>query len=102
MNHNNMGDSDFPSYITYEEICFSSSKNYCICFVDIVGSTEEVSRIYDAEKIRKYYSIFLNSMAIIVRNFGAKIVKNVGDSIIFYFPESLDSTNKDTWTDILD
>jgi len=102
MNNNNAQDSDFPSNIPYEEVCFSSSGNYCVCFVDVVHSTEEVARIYDAVKVRKYYSIFLNSMAAIVRNFSAKIVKNVGDSLIFYFPESLDSTNKDTWKDILD
>lgn len=102
MNNNNDQDSDFPSNIPYEEVCFSSSGNYCVCYVDMVNSTKEVACIYDAVKVRKYYSIFLNSMAAIVRNFHAKIVKNVGDSLIFYFPESLDSTNKDTWKDILD
>lgn len=102
MTYTNTQDSDFPSNIPYEEVCFSSSENYCICYVDIVNSTQEVSCIYDTVKVRKYYSIFLNSMAAIVRNFGAKIVKNVGDSLIFYFPESPDSTNKDTWKDILD
>ena len=95
-------DTAFPHHIPYEEICFSSSRNYCVCFVDLVRSTQDVSQIYDTAKVRKYYSIFLNSMAAISRNFNAKIVKNVGDSLIFYFPESLDSTNKDTWKDILD
>jgi two-component system response regulator ChvI len=102
MNNNNVNDSDFPSNIPYEEISFSASGNYCVCYIDIVNSTEEVRRINDTTKVRKYYSIFLNSMAVIVRNFDAKIVKNVGDSLIFYFPESRDSTNKDTWKDILD
>lgn len=103
MNNNIIGQNcDFPSNIPYEEVCFSSSGNYCVCYVDIVNSTKEVSSIYDTIKVRKYYSIFLNSMAAIVRNFSAKIVKNVGDSLIFYFPESLDSINKDEWKDILD
>lgn len=101
MSHETYNKESTPD-IPYEEVCFSSSGSYCVCYVDIVNSTEEVSKIYNTEKVRKYYSIFLNSMAAISRNFGAKIVKNVGDSIIFYFPESLDSTNKDTWTDILD
>lgn len=101
MNHNEY-DIEFPNNIPYEEIHFSSSGNYCVCFVDVVHSTEEVAKIFNAAKVRKYYSIFLNSMAVISRNFGAKIVKNVGDSIIFYFPESLDSTDKEEWKDILD
>ena len=102
MTSNIAQDLNFPFNIPYEEVCFSSSGNYCICYVDIVNSTKEVSQIYDAIKVRKYYSVFLNSMAAIVRNFGAKIVKNVGDSLIFYFPESLYCTNKDTLEDVLD
>lgn len=99
---NDEHDIEFPNNIPYEEIHFSSSGNYCVCFVDVVHSTEEVSKIFSATKVRKYYSIFLNSMAVISRSFGAKIVKNVGDSIIFYFPESSDSTDKEEWDDILD
>lgn len=95
-------ESEFTSDIPYEEVRFLSSGSYCVCFVDLVQSTQEISKIYDTDKIRKYYSIFLNSLAVIARNFGAKIVKNVGDSLIIYFPDSLDSTNKDTWSDILD
>jgi hypothetical protein len=36
------------------------------------------SSINNPEKVRKYYEIFLNTMAAIGRNFGAKIIKNVG------------------------
>jgi CheY-like chemotaxis protein/class 3 adenylate cyclase len=93
---------EFPRDIPYDEVSFSSSRSYCVCCADIVRSTQAVSYIYNAAKVRKYYSIFLNSVAAIARNFGAKIIKNVGDSLIFYFPESQDSTDKDTWTDILD
>ncbi len=95
-------DTLFPNSLPYEEVRFLSSGNYCVCFVDLVQSTQEISQIYDAAKVRKYYSVFLNSMAAISRNFNAKVVKNVGDSLIFYFPESSDSVNKDTWKDILD
>ena len=40
----------------------------------------------------RYYSIFLNSMAAIARGYGAKIIKNVGDSLIYYFPETSNVT----------
>jgi class 3 adenylate cyclase len=35
--------------------------------------------------LSRYYEIFLNGIAHIVENFGAKIVKNAGDALIFYF-----------------
>jgi two-component system response regulator ChvI len=73
-----------------EEISFTRSQNYCISFVDIVNSTQVTSNIESPEKVRKYYEIFLNTMATIARNYGAKIVKNVGDCLIFYFPETSD------------
>lgn len=43
-------------------------------------------------KLAKYYPVFLNSMlTTIARNFGAKIIKNAGDCLIFYFPQTSDS-----------
>ena len=44
-------------------------------------------------ELDKYYSTFLNAMATIVRNFGGKIIKNAGDDLIFYFPDTADSSN---------
>jgi hypothetical protein len=72
-----------------EEISFSrKSQNYCVCFVSMVDSIEITFEIKDAEKIRRYYSIFINTMAAIARNFSAKIIKNTGTSLIYYFPKT--------------
>ncbi len=73
-----------------EEISFTGiSKNCCISFIDIVDSTRiTTTEINDAEKIRKYYSIFINTMAAIMRDFNATIIKNTGDSLLYYFPET--------------
>lgn len=79
-----------PSSSPDEEISFIRSQNYCVSFVDIVNSTQVTSSIENPEKVRKYYEIFINTMAAIARNYGAKIVKNVGDCLIFYFPETSD------------
>ena len=74
-----------------EEISFETrSESYCVCIVDIVDSTRITSRISDPKGIMRYYSIFLNSMAAIARGYGARIIKNVGDSLIYYFPETSD------------
>jgi CheY-like chemotaxis protein len=86
-----------------EEISFSSkSENYCVSFVDIVNSTNITAQISHTEKIGKYYSIFINTMATLARNYGAKITKNAGDSLIYYFPKTADSTNKAAFIDVIE
>ena len=76
-----------------EEIQFTgNAHNCCVCFIDVVDSTKITSiEITDPEKIKKFYSIFINTMAVIARNFGANIVKTTGDSLIYYFPQTVDS-----------
>jgi class 3 adenylate cyclase len=77
-----------------EEISFSGQRfNYCIGFIDMMNSTKIASGLAGTE-ISRYYSIFLNAMATIVSNFGAKIIKNAGDALIYYFPKTSDINNK--------
>ena len=78
-----------------EEISFTGdSQNCCVSFVDIVDSTRITTvEIKKPEKIQRYYSIFINTMAAIARDFGANVIKNTGDSLIYYFPRTSDSTN---------
>jgi two-component system, OmpR family, response regulator ChvI len=93
----NSGSNDNQSIfnLASEEICFlAHSENYCVCFVDMVNSTKITAEISDRQKVRQYYSIFINTMAILTKNYGAKIIKNAGDALIFYFPETSDPTNK--------
>jgi class 3 adenylate cyclase len=73
-----------------EVVTFSGSHaNYCIGLVDIVGSTK-VSAHLSKEKMTKYYSIFLNGMAMIAKDHGALVVKSIGDSLLYYFPKTSD------------
>ena len=97
----------FPSSSTNtsdkEEISFSSkAESYCVSFVDIVNSTNITAQISHSEKIGKYYSIFINTMATLARDYGAKITKNAGDSLIYYFPKTADSTNKAAFKDVIE
>jgi CheY-like chemotaxis protein/class 3 adenylate cyclase len=78
------------------------SQNYCVCFVDLVNSTKITAEISDQRKIGQYYSIFINTMAVLVKHYGAKIVKNVGDALIFYFPGTLDARNETAFQDVLE
>jgi class 3 adenylate cyclase len=98
----NLGAEDSLSIsdLASEEISFvDRSMNCCIGFVDMVDSTKVTAEIYGRQKIGQYYSIFINTMAILVKNYGAKIVKNAGDALIFYFPETLDSSNEAAFND---
>jgi two-component system, OmpR family, response regulator ChvI len=86
----------------YNEICFIGTQSCCVCFVDIVDSTRITSKLDNAEKIRKYYSIFLNNMAAIARGAGAKIIKNIGDSLAFYYPVSSESFGISVFHNVLE
>src|SRR5919106_2641219 len=91
------------SDLASEEISFlDRSMNCCIGFVDMLNSTKVTAEIYNRQKIGQYYSIFINTMAILVKNYGAKIVKNAGDALIFYFPDSSDPANEAAFKDILE
>jgi CheY-like chemotaxis protein/class 3 adenylate cyclase len=93
-------DGSLSTFELAKEISFlDRSMNCCIGFVDMVDSTKVTAEISDRQKIRQYYSIFINTMAILVKNYGAKIVKNAGDALIFYFPETLDSSNEAAFND---
>ena len=85
-----------------EEISFIGAQNCCVSFVDIVNSTRVTSSINNPEKVRKYYEIFLNTLAAIARNFGAKIIKNVGDCLILCYPRTSDTSNKSAFNDVLE
>jgi two-component system, OmpR family, response regulator ChvI len=85
-----------------QEISFTGhSRKYCVCFVDMVESTK-ITVTLDPEKMKRYYSIFINMMAAIARDNDANVIKNTGDSIIFYFPKTSDSTYLPAFNDVLE
>ena len=63
------------------------SENYFVCFLDVIGSTKLTANLTDLES-SKFYSIFLNSMAIWIGDDGGIVVKNIGDALLFYFPKT--------------
>ena len=65
----------------------ASTTECCVCLVDIVGSTDTMMSL-DHPQASRYYEIFLNKMADIVKKFGGVVVKNIGDSLLFYFPNT--------------
>ncbi len=87
-----------------EEVSFSGeSQNYCVCFVSMVDHDNGIAKIISAaEKIRRYYFTFVNTMTIIAKNFSGKIVKNTQNGLIIYFPETSEPTNKSAFKDVIE
>ncbi len=77
-----------PNYVVN---FLETSQSYCIGLVDIVNSTK-ISAYLTPHKLSKYYEVFLNSMAQIVEKYGGFVIKNIGDSLLFYFPDSSKSS----------
>ena len=75
-------------------VAFSgNTQSYCVGIVDIVNSTK-ICAAMNVEKISRYYELFLNSMSRILSRFGGYVIKNIGDCLVYYFPESSKSNKK--------
>lgn len=61
------------------------TENYCLGMVDMVNSTQ-ISTTLGNDRMSRYYQIFLNSMSKILNKFDGKVVKNIGDCLLYYFP----------------
>jgi two-component system response regulator ChvI len=86
-----------------DEISFLDySQNYCVCYIDMVDSTKVISNINTSEKIAEYYSIFLNSISMIIHKFAGEIIKNTGDGLVYYFPETSDYNNKSAFRNVIE
>lgn len=72
---------------TQDDIIFQGvSSDFCVCMIDIVNSTAVTSSLAQEDKIRKFYSLFVNSVAPVISHFGGRVLKTGGDSVIYYFP----------------
>lgn len=69
------------------------SQSYCVGCVDMVNSTK-ISASISPQKLSGYYEVFLNSMSKIIGKFGGQVIKNVGDCLLYYFPNPSESKNK--------
>ena len=54
------------------------------------------------ESIRRYYSKFINSTSEVVKSYGGKVIKNIGDCLLFYFPKTSDFKNMEAFRETID
>ncbi|KAF6245113.1 hypothetical protein [Nitrosopumilus sp. b2] len=83
---------------TAYRVSFSGlSQNYIVGLVDMVGSTKISSKLKTREW-GLYYEIFLNTMAALLQRFDGCVIKNVGDGLLYYFPESFNYKNTNAFS----
>src|SRR6478672_11748278 len=73
-----------------------------IGMVDIVGSTQITSKLYNSGKITKFYTVFINEIANVVKYHDGKILKTVGDGVIFFFPQTSNVENIEAFRQALE
>ena len=66
------------------------STRYCVSFTEMVSpSNNEINLTgYSSEQVRKFYTLFINTMYRIINEHGGKVLNTYGDSIRSYFPKT--------------
>ncbi len=67
----------------------------------MVNSTK-ISAYLTKKQLSDYYGTFLNSMAKIVENYDGRVIKNIGDSLLYYFPLSENCSDLDKVSNCID
>ena len=93
---------DNPIYNKGQIKFINYTQQYCIGIIDIVNSTNETSKISSPNKLRKYYSLFLNTMSSVINSCNGKVIKTIGDSLFFYFPKTCNETNGSAFHDVFE
>ncbi|MGC1135305.1 MAG: response regulator [Nitrososphaeraceae archaeon] len=86
-----------------DDIIFQGiSSDFCVCMLDIVNSTAVTSLLAQEDKIRKFYSLFVNSVSPIISHFGGRVLKTGGDSMIYYFPNTAEIERIEGFKNVLE
>ncbi len=86
-----------------KEIRFSGdSIKSCVGFIYLVDSPKNTITMDNLEYMRKYYSTSINSISDEIKRYGGKIIKNLGNSLLFYFPKTSESTNLEPFKEAIE
>jgi class 3 adenylate cyclase len=78
-----------------------ASSPTCVGFIDIVGSTKITARL-NCRQMSRFYGLFINWASAVVRAYGGRVVKNIGDGLLFYFPLGQEKADSKQIADCLD
>jgi class 3 adenylate cyclase len=85
------------TYFPDEEILM----NCCVGCVDIVGSSRIVTKLQN-EKVCSFYRIFSNEMSSTIEEFGGEVVKYIGDCVLYYFPKTSETSQREAFAESLE
>jgi len=89
--------------LSSKDVRFSGvSIKSCVGFIDLVDSTKNIAIMDNLETIRRYYSTFINSISKIVKSYGGKVLKNIGDCMLFYFPKTSDINDTNSFQESIE
>ena len=78
----------------YSVIFSPETEDHCVGMVDMVNSTK-ISAVLQSDKMARYYQVFLNSMSRIINEYDGNVIKNIGDCLLFYFPNQANETQEE-------
>ena len=87
LDQNDIPISDSQQYTKYMVEFLNQSSRYAVGMVDMVNSSK-ISAQIGPKKSSRYYQVFLNFMSKIIFIHGGTVIKNVGDSLFYYFTNS--------------
>ena len=88
---NDIPASDSRRYTEYL-VEFMTQSRCAVGVVDMVNSSK-ISAQIGPKKSARYYQVFLNSMSKIISSYDGIVIKNIGDCLLYHFPDS-DSDKK--------
>ena len=74
----------------------------CVCFIDLVDSTKNTIIMDGLEYTRKYYSTFINTVSDLFKSSNGKIIKNMGDCLLVYFPKTSDPNSVEAFSEVIE
>ena len=81
---------------------YGDSIKSCVGFIDLVDSTKSTITMEGLDYIRRYYSTFINSVSDLVKSSNGKVVKNIGDCLLFYFPKTFNDKNENAFREVIE
>jgi two-component system, OmpR family, response regulator ChvI len=63
---------------------------------------QNADKLTNPVELRKYYSLFFNTIASIIKLHEGKVIKNIEDDLLFYFPQTVNFSKMSSFQNVLD
>lgn len=81
------------NYLSDYVISIKDQKEYCVGRADMINA-HKISAMIGPRKAARYHQLFLNSISYVLDRFDGYVIKNVDNSVLFYFPTSEKNDSK--------